>query len=254
MKNKITIQKPLVQIKNLNFSYNSSQTLQNINLTINSTDFLAIIGPNGGGKSTFFKLLLGLLKPQSGEILFFDKNLTFGYAPQNTNVNLHFPITVFDVVLTGIRKKSKFSLFFSEDEKNIALEALEKVGMSSFSSQKIGLLSGGQRQRVMIARALCSNPDILLLDEPTSHIDVEGQKQIYELLKELNKKLTIVLISHDISVTLDYADKVAYINKTLSYHDMSKLSTNSIKQKLQSHDGHICEVEILQLLAKGHNV
>jgi len=143
---------------------------------------------------------------------------------------------------------SKRPLFgYSKDEKKCAMGALEKVGMEKFANTKIGLLSGGQRQRVMIARALCSNPTILLLDEPTSSIDVQGQRQIYELLKELNKSITIVVVSHDISVILSYASKVAHINKTISYHDISST------KKFNTKDDHFCEVELLEMLSHNHN-
>jgi len=252
----------IIEIKNLTFSYDKQTVLENINLNIEDKDFLAIIGPNGGGKSTLLKAILGINAVKKGSITILGEEPSLnldqlGYVPQNTNINTNFPIKVIEVVMMGhIRdtqeeKKSKsflhkyFKIGYNEFEKSCALSALKQVGMEEFSNYKIGTLSGGQRQRVMIARALCSHPSILILDEPTASIDVNWQKQIYDLLKELNKTITIVVVSHDISVILSYASKVAHINKTLTYHDISQ------KQKdLQNSDEHFCEVEMLQMLGQ----
>jgi len=239
--------KSIIEIKNLSFSYRKDLILNDINLTVNEKDFLAIIGPNGGGKSTLLKLILGINKPNIGEILIFNKKIdstipVFGYVPQNTNINIDFPIKVIEVVLMG-HKQSKKSFFgYNKDEIKCAMNSLKRVNMEKFADSKIGSLSGGQRQRVMIARALCSNTKVLILDEPTSSIDMEGQKQIYELLKELNRFITIIVVSHDISVILNYATRVAHINKKLTYHNMENRKNLDIK------DGHFCEIELLQML------
>jgi len=211
----------VIDIKNLSFSYDRDVILENINLHVEELDFLAIIGPNGGGKSTLLKLILGMYKSKKGSIKVLgkvpEKNLSLiGYVPQNTNVNTDFPIKVIEVVLMG-HVGTKNPLFgYGKDEIACAMGALAQVGMQDFSQSKIGSLSGGQRQRVMIARALCAHPKILILDEPTSSIDIKGQKEIYELLKLLNQSITIVVVSHDISVILEYANKAAHNNKTLS--------------------------------------
>lgn len=250
----------IISIKNLSFAYEKENILDNINLDIHENDFLAIIGPNGGGKSTLVKNILGLLNPSKGEITLFNNsnnnNISkIGYVPQNTNININFPITVLEVVMMGhIRDKKEqnksknflnkyFKIGYNEFEKSCAISSLKKVGMEEYANKKIGSLSGGQRQRVMIARALCNNPSILILDEPTASIDVEGQKQIYDLLKELNKHITIVVISHDISLTMEYANKVAHINRTLNFHDISNTKKNIINS-----DEHFCEIEMLELL------
>jgi zinc transport system ATP-binding protein len=192
-------------------------------------------------------LILGILTPKQGDIKIFntkpEKNLaSIGYVPQNTNVNVHFPIKVIEVVMMGHVGHKKPLFGYRHEEKTCALGALMQVGMQDYAQKKIGSLSGGQRQRVMIARALCSHPKILLLDEPTSNIDAKGQKEIYELLKLLNKKITVVVVSHDISVILEYASKVAHINKQLSFHDLN------IKQTFITKGEHFCEVELLQML------
>ena len=215
-----------ISIENLSFAYEKELVLDNINLQVEELDFLAIIGPNGGGKSTLLKLILGVEKFKQGSIQIFDvessKNLSLmGYVPQNTNVNIDFPIKVMEVVLMGHFSNKRPIFGYAKEEKACALGALKQVGMEEYAESKIGSLSGGQRQRVMIARALCSHTKILILDEPTSSIDIKGQKEIYELLKELNSYITIVVVSHDISVILEYANRVAHINKKLSFHDIS---------------------------------
>ncbi len=173
-----------------------------------------------------------------------EKNISsIGYVPQNTNVNINFPIKVIEVVMMGHVGHKRPLVGYKKEEIACAMGALEQVGMQKFANEKIGTLSGGQRQRVMIARALCAHPKILLLDEPTASIDVDGQKQIYDLLKLLNKSITIVVVSHDISVILSYASKVAHINKKLTFHDISD-KQNSIPNA----GSHFCEVEMLQLL------
>ena len=240
----------VIDIEGLSFAYDRDIILDNINLSVQEHDFLAIIGPNGGGKSTLLKLILGLEKTKKGTVKVFgkkpSKNLSLiGYVPQNTNVNTDFPIKVIEVVLMG-HVGEKTPLFgYGKDEIACARGALSQVGMNEYAEAKIGSLSGGQRQRVMIARALCAHPKILILDEPTSSIDITGQKEIYELLKLLNRNITIVVVSHDISVILEYANKAAHINKRLSYHDISdKRST------FHTHgdEEHFCEIELLQML------
>ncbi|NOX15928.1 MAG: ABC transporter ATP-binding protein [Epsilonproteobacteria bacterium] len=244
--------KPILRVENLSFAYEKQTVLENINLEVFEKDFLAIIGPNGGGKSTLLKLILGINKIQSGDIKIQGKSsLQFlnkiGYVPQNTNVNTDFPIKTSEVVLMGRTSKKIFFFGYSKDEQQKAKEALEKVGMKGFANQKIGSLSGGQRQRVMIARALFTNPKILLFDEPTSSIDVAGQKKIYKLLKNLSKEITVIVVSHDLSIVLEDATKVAYINKTLVLHDA--LLEN---KKFDTKNDHFCEVELLHMLGNSH--
>jgi len=233
---------PIIEIKNLSFSYEKQTILEDINLEVYEKDFLAIIGPNGGGKSTLLKLILGIIPVKNGIIRTFGeppkKNLAkIGYVPQNTNVNTDFPITVIEVVLMGHIGEKRPLFGYAEYEKRCAMGALTQVGMEKFANQKIGSLSGGQRQRVMIARALCAHPKILILDEPTASIDVEGQKQIYELLKKLNRDITIIVVSHDISVIMQYANTVVHINKRVSKHDITAL-------KKENKNDHFCEVEL----------
>ena len=247
---KESVLKDIIKIRNLNFSYDKQVVLEDINLEYSSDEFLAIIGPNGGGKSTLLKLILGLLKPQSGEIKLFGKEPSevskfIGYVPQNFLSNQSFPMMVLEVVLMGLIDKKIFG-FYSKDEKKMALEALEKVGMREFANARIGELSGGQRQRVYIARALCANAKVLILDEPTASIDTKGQAEIYKILKGINANgVGVVLVSHDLNIVLNYATKIAYVSKNLHIH---KTHENLAKREFIEHlartHSHFCDVEI----------
>jgi zinc transport system ATP-binding protein len=225
----------IVEIKNLNFEYNGETILKDINLTIEKGDYLAIIGPNGGGKTTLIKLILGLLKPTSGTIVLQTKKI--GYVPQYTNFSLDIPITILDVVLQG--RLSRYKFFYSKKDREIAFEKLKLVGMEHSANKKISDLSGGERQRILIARALVSNPDILILDEPTSAIDIKGQKEIYQILKKL--PMTKIIISHDINILLEGVNKVAWVSKTLILHNTPDLH-------FSRGDGHFCEIEFINAI------
>lgn len=239
-----------IKIENLSFSYDRQIILQNINFSYNIKDFLVIIGPNGGGKTTLLKLMLGLLKPTTGLIKIFDKSPTkitkdIGYVPQTFLVNQNFPMCALDVVLMGIIDKKTFG-FYTKEQKKLAMNALSKVKMDKFFDTKIGDLSVGQRQRVYIARALCAKVKILMLDEPTASIDTKGQADIYNLLKHINSEgIGIILISHDLNLALAYASKVAYVSKTLFLHDISpEFSRQDFISHLAHNHDHFCDVEV----------
>jgi len=242
--------RPVIEIRNLSFAYEDQLVLEDVNLIVEEKDFFAIIGPNGGGKSTLLKLILGLLTPQQGKIKVLGKppqksRDKIGYVPQNTNINTDFPIKVIEVVLMGHIGERKPLFGYGKDEIACAMGVLAQVGMEKFANEKIGSLSGGQRQRVMIARALCAHPRILILDEPTASIDPQGQKEIYQLLEQLNKQMTILVVSHDLSIILKYANKVAYVNHRVVVHDISD------KSKIfhtHSDTEHLCEIELLEML------
>ena len=242
---------PVVELKDVDFAYDDQPVLSHISLTVNAGDFLAIIGPNGGGKSTLLKLILGLLTPRSGTVRLFGhpparSRIDIGYVPQNTNINTDFPIRVLDVVMIGNGAKRHPLFGYSSEEKACAQAALEQVGMAKYARHRIGSLSGGQRQRVMIARALCRHPKLLLLDEPTASIDAAGQREIYDLLKDLNRTLTVIVVSHDLSVILGYATQAAHIHRTLTWHDLSDKRHYYHTHGMQ--EGHLCEVDILEML------
>ncbi len=238
--------KKQIDVTNLGFSYHDNTILQDINLTVNKGDYLAIIGPNGGGKTTFVKLLLGLRSPSKGTIMIERKpplkaRNNIGYLPQYINFNMDMPINVLDIVLQGRMQKDK--LFYTKEDKAIAQAQLEKMQVSHLKSRKIKELSGGQRQRVLLARALAKNPDILILDEPTASIDLGGQKEIYALLQTLPQ--TKIVISHDINILFEGVNKVAHINKTLHLHE-------GLTDTIKKNDGHFCEMELLEILKENH--
>ncbi|MCT4605150.1 MAG: ABC transporter ATP-binding protein [Marinisporobacter sp.] len=237
--------KNALELEGINVFYDHVQALYNINLEIKENDFLAIIGPNGGGKSTLLKTILGLRKPTSGEIKLFDNHLhkatgVIGYVPQFSKFNKGFPITVKEVVLMGMLK-NKQHLFrrFKTVEKNKATEIMKKLDILALKDRQIGQLSGGQLQRVLIARALAAEPKILLLDEPTASLDANAKSQIYHLLKELNKEMTIIMVTHDMSAVSTYVKNIACLNKELFYHGEPKLNENIL--------GHVygCPVELI---------
>lgn len=249
---------PAISIQDVCFSYGNTQVLKNIHMEIEEKSFLALIGPNGGGKTTLLKLMAGLKLPGSGTVRIFgempQKHYSkIGFVPQNTNLNSEFPITALEVVLMGHECDKRPFIGYGKNEIRCAEGALEQVNMLAYKNERIGTLSGGQRQRVLIARALCAhNTRILFLDEPTSSLDATGQQQIYELLKEINSHMTVVVVSHDLEVILDYASQVGYVNRTLTFHDAPNATRESIMNRLGIKDGHLCEVDILNSLGQPH--
>ncbi len=241
---------PIVEIKDLDFHYRDGETvLKDVSLSVWSQDFIAIIGPNGGGKSTLLKLMLGLLTPVRGTVQIDGKaphNAApdIGYVPQYVHMNQSFPITAIDVVQMGLldaHKRFRESAAHRRD----ALVALERMGMADFADRRISMLSGGQRQRVFIARALATQPKILLLDEPTASIDTRGQADFYQLLKELNKEMTILVVSHDLLVISRYVKSVACVNRQLHYHDEAEITGEMMEAMYPCTVEEVCPVELV---------
>ncbi len=240
----------IIDIQNLHFSYNSQPVLQDINLSVKAGEFMAMIGPNGGGKTTLLKLMLGLLNADSGSIRIFgkapkDASPRIGYVPQDIHINQNFPISSLDVVLMGKLKPGKGRSRHSKEDRMAALQALEQVGMEKYRDQRIGELSGGQKQRVFIARALVTDPDILFLDEPTAGIDTKGQNEFYALLKELNHKMTIIVVSHDLMVISRNVKSVACVNQHLHYHGHAELTGEMIEMMYNCKIEETCPVELI---------
>lgn len=221
-----------VKLSNIHFSYNANVALDDISLTVSQGDFVAVVGPNGAGKSTLLKIMAGLIKPTSGEIKIGGKDLfiakghgLIGYVPQNYGKNAQgFPATVQEIVALGVTIGAVAAKKNHQAAKHITNHMMELVGVQQLKDRRIGELSGGQQQRVMVAMALAANPELLLLDEPTSGIDYEASGKIYELLGTLNKNLgiTIVMVSHDIDKAVSWANKVACINRKLCFFGSSQ--------------------------------
>jgi zinc transport system ATP-binding protein len=220
--------KNIIEVKNLSFAYNNEEVLRDINLQIHKGDYLGIVGPNGGGKTTLLKCILGLLKPTRGGVGLFNQDIKsfddwsrIGYVPQKINFDPNFPSTAKEVIAMGLYgKKGLFKRLGKEDWEAVN-KALEEVGMQKFGNRRIGDLSGGQQQRVFIARALVSNPEVIFLDEPTVGVDTDTRNQFFKLLSDLNRKLdlTLVLITHDIDVILHHGvSEVAFINQEVQFY------------------------------------
>ncbi|MDL2269578.1 ABC transporter ATP-binding protein [Desulfosarcina sp. OttesenSCG-928-A07] len=220
---------PLVRIEDLDFSYSGRPVLQNINLSVHENDFIAMIGPNGGGKTTLLKLMLGLLKPERGTVTVLGDrpdrvSHQIGYVPQNVNINPSFPVTSLDVVLMGKLAPGQRWAKDKAQNRSDAVAALSRIGMADYIHARIGELSGGQRQRVFIARALVTRPKLLLLDEPTASIDSRGQADFYKLLRQLNAEVTIIVVSHDLPIITGYVKSVACVNQRLHYHPHAEIT------------------------------
>ena len=237
--------RPAIEVRHLTFRYEGKEVLSDVSFRVPEGDFLAIIGPNGGGKSTLLKLMMGILTPTSGEVKLFGRSpqesgVVIGYVPQETGHNLDFPVTVLDVVLMGLLRRRTFWRRYDAAALAKAHEALKRVGMAPMARRRIGALSGGQRQRVLIARALVSDPEILMLDEPTASIDFGGQHEIFELLEKLNESITVVVVSHDMTMVMGYARHALYVNRTAVMHEVDAHTRYQIRRQLDGHEGHYC--------------
>jgi zinc transport system ATP-binding protein len=223
-----------VSIENLSVYYRNTPALTGISLDVADGEYLGVLGPNGGGKSTLLKAILGLLPISCGSVRVYgqkpgENRKAIGYVPQNTALDERFPITLFEVVLTG-RLKEGLSPFFrySRDDKDIVFQLLRKVGIEHLANRQISELSGGEFQKMLIARALAVNPRLLLLDEPTASVDASSRDQIYELLAELNKNMTIILVTHDLLAISSQVHNLACLNRYLVYHGEPELTENIV--------------------------
>ncbi|MGB4000491.1 MAG: metal ABC transporter ATP-binding protein [Desulfomonilia bacterium] len=231
---------PVVELKHVSFAYHGTPVLEDVNLTVEHRDFLSVVGPNGGGKTTILKLILGLIKPAAGTVRLFGASPEktrhrIGYMPQYTSLDPLFPVSVLDVVLMGRLGKGMNLWGYSKSDRRCAEEALEKVEMAHLRERPFFQLSGGQFQRVLLARALVSDPDLLLLDEPTSNVDAAIETGLYELLHRLNEKLTIILVTHDLGFVSHYVDKVACVNRRLLTHPTCEITGEMISAVYGSH-------------------
>ncbi|HOG19477.1 MAG TPA: ABC transporter ATP-binding protein [Salinivirgaceae bacterium] len=228
---------PLLSIKNLTVGYGEKPILSGINLDVFKNDFIGIVGPNGGGKTTLLKAIVGLIKPVEGEIVFNTKS-PVGYLPQMNQHDNRFPIPVNEVVLSGLfGEKGIFKRFTKADFKK-AEYWLEFAGIKGFAKKKYGSLSGGERQRVLLCRALISDPDLLILDEPNTFVDNKFEGELYELLKQLNETKAIMIVSHDLGTISTYVKSIACVNRDLHHHKSNIIT----QQQLESYN---CPIQLI---------
>lgn len=261
---------PLIEIKNLSAGYDSRTVLRNVNLTVYDRDFLGIIGPNGGGKTTLIKCILGLLKPTGGEILYSDKRLAvsdkqestaqylslttnrlslkMGYLPQYNSIDRKFPITVEEVILSGLSSQKSLISCFTASHRKKARQVIARMGLEGLEERAIGALSGGQLQRALLGRAIISDPQLVVLDEPSTYIDKRFEARLYELLAEINHDCAIILVSHDIGTVLQQVKSIACVNETLDYHPDTGVSEEWLERNFN------CPIELLGHGALPHRI
>ena len=261
---------PLIEIKNLSAGYESRTVLRDVNLTVYDRDFLGIIGPNGGGKTTLIKCILGLLKPTAGEILYSDKRLAMsdkqegtaqrsslttnrsslkmGYLPQYNSIDRKFPITVEEVILSGLSSQKSLISRFTGAHREKARQVIARMGLEGLEERAIGALSGGQLQRALLGRAIISDPELVVLDEPSTYIDKRFEARLYELLAEINHDCAIILVSHDIGTVLQQVKSIACVNETLDYHPDTGVSEEWLERNFN------CPIELLGHGALPHRI
>lgn len=212
--------KDKIRFENVSFAYEDSLILKDVTFSVNQGEFVGIIGPNGGGKTTLLKIILGFLKPSTGAVSLFGHTPQqmmhqIGYVPQALRFDRQFPISVYELVLSGRLFRLPWYGIYSNKDRQITEEMLEKVGLKDFQHCAFGTLSGGQTQRALIARALVSEPKLLLLDEPTASVDAQAEADIYSLLKELRKEMTILMVTHDLNAAIDQVQSVLCVQQTV---------------------------------------
>jgi len=245
--------KKAVTLEDVWVHYNGTPVLEGVSLSVEANDFLGVIGPNGGGKTTLLKVVLGLVAPSHGRVLVLGKppersRNRIGYVPQYNLFDREFPISVWEVVLMGRYGRTGLMKRYDNVDREHAREALQKVGMLEQGDRQIGSLSGGEQQRVFIARALVSEPGLLLLDEPTASVDSTMQTEFYELLEQLKQKMAIVLVSHDIGTVSIFVNKIACLNRQLFYHGSTEISAEVLEATYK------CPVQMIAHGAVPHRV
>lgn len=226
---------PAIEFRGVSFSYDGQPVLRRVNLEIEERDFVTIVGPNGGGKTTLLKLILGLIQPTAGSIRVFGRSpvesrTRIGYVPQHSLADQSFPVSVLDVVLTGRLGSRRVLGTYGSDDREAAMEALREVELCDHYRRPFSALSGGLRQRTLIARALASRPEMLLLDEPTANLDVMMEGELYALLRRLRERLTILLVTHDLGFVSDFTKTVVCVKQTIAVHPTGELTGDLISE------------------------
>jgi zinc transport system ATP-binding protein len=220
---------PLVDIRNLTVGYDENIILSDVSLTIFDRDFIGVIGPNGGGKTTLLKAILGLLPPLRGEVVFHDcmtegNHHRIGYLPQINNIDRKFPISVSEVVKSGLMSRNRIIRKYGKGDLSYAGELMNQMGIYEIRNKAIGELSGGQIQRALLCRALVNRPKLLVLDEPNTYVDNRFEKELYEKLRKFNEEIAILLVSHDLGTISTYVKSIACVNHSLHYHPGNKIT------------------------------
>ncbi len=240
--------KKLITIDHITAGYGDKMVLRDIRLTIYQKDFLGIIGPNGGGKTTLLKVILGLLSPAEGKVRFYQENkevsqIKIGYLPQLNQIDRKFPISVREVIASGLASEKPVLGRFTASHQERIDETIQQMDLENLSQRPIGELSGGQLQRVLLGRSIVSNPQLLILDEPNSYVDKRFESRFYQLLEEINKRSAIILVSHDIGTVLSMVKNIACVNESLHYHPGSDVSADWLDDK------YACPID---LIGHGH--
>jgi len=238
----------LIELNKVSVAYDTKVVLKDISFKLLDNDFLGIIGPNGGGKTTLLKVILGLLKPDSGQISFYRNGVTIstlkiGYLPQINQIDRRFPISVLDVIASGLMAEKKQFWGYTSEQREQIREVIEQIGLVALIKRPIGELSGGELQRVLLGRAIVSRPDVLILDEPNTYVDKLFESRLYELLAEINKNTAIILVSHDVGTILPLVKNVACVNESLHYHAGNDLTEDWM------NEAYHCPIE---LVGHGH--
>lgn len=227
--------KPLIKLHDIDAGYGNDIVVHNVSIDVERNDFLGVIGPNGGGKTTILKVILGLLKPRRGSVEYFDENgsavdgIRMGYLPQYSQIDMHFPISVYETVYSGLVGKKLFlSASCRREMKEQTEHTIERFHLGDMVNCHIGSLSGGQLQRVLLARAVVSSPDVVILDEPNTYADMRFQMQTYRLLHQLTSSCAVIVVGHDVDTLLHNAHNIALVNKTVCMFKASEVSRKMV--------------------------
>jgi len=221
----------LFEMQSLSASYGADNVLHDVNFKVNESDFIGVIGPNGGGKTTLLKVILGLLKPASGKLVFNNELLTeksIGYLPQMSTGDINYPVTVTDIILSGLMIQKSIISGMSADDRKKADLVINELGLSGMSKSTLNELSGGQMQRVFLGRAIIGDPKLLLLDEPGNFVDTTFENDFYEKLRDLNKRMAILMVSHDIGTISSHIKSFACVNRSLHYHPSNEITNEDL--------------------------
>jgi zinc transport system ATP-binding protein len=221
----------LLEMHSVSASYDAKIVLQDINFKVNESDYIGVIGPNGGGKTTLLKVILGLIKPSTGKIVFNSDRIngnSIGYLPQISTGDVSYPVTVTDVILSGMMIRMKIISRMSSSDRKQAHKVIDELGLSGMEDSSLNELSGGELQRVFLGRAIIGEPKLLLLDEPGNFVDSTFENDFYEKLRDLNKRMAILMVSHDIGMISAYVKSYACVNRELHYHPSSEISNEQL--------------------------